>query len=171
MATTTNYLYELPVVGGSDGTWGTDLNNNWSAIDTDLKAVSDVADAAMPVLGGTFTGEVKLLTETYTLTDLGSALSGVQTLDCDTANFFALNTTGGGSITIAFSNVPTTGNVFFITVEITAASGHTVSWPAAVEWPSGSAPVQSAPGTDVYVLYTRDGGTTWKANRAIEDVS
>lgn len=171
MALTTNYSYDKPTVGVSDGTWGTSLNSNWDAIDADLKAVSDVADAALPATGGTMTGELKLLTQVFTLSDEGSALSGAVALDCDTANFFALNTTGGGSITISFSNVPTTGNVFFATIEITAASSHTVTWPAAVEWPSGSAPVQSAPGTDVYVLYTRDGGTTWKGNRAIEDVS
>lgn len=34
MATTTNYSWNLPTVGGSEDTWGTDLNSNWSALDT-----------------------------------------------------------------------------------------------------------------------------------------
>lgn len=168
---TTNYSYELPTVNGSDGTWGTSLLNNWNAIDTDLKAVSDVASAALAKAGGTMTGNLKVLTETYTLTDKGSSLSGAVTLDCATANFFALDTTGGGNITISFSNVPATGSVFFVTVEIKAGGAHTVTWPAAVRWPGGSAPVQTASGTDVYVLYTRDGGVTWNGNLVLEDLS
>lgn len=170
MALTTNYSYDKPTVNGSDGTWGTSLNSNWDAIDADLKAVSDVADAALAKAGGTMTGNLKVLTETYTLSDKGSALTGTVTLDCSAGNFFALNTTGGGNITIAFSNVPATGQVFFCTIEITAAA-HTVTWPAAVQWPGGNAPVQTLNGKDVYVLYTRDGGTTWNGNLVLEDLS
>ena len=170
---TTNYSYTKPDVGVTDGTWGGNLNDNWDAIDADLFAVSGTASAALARTGGTMTGELKVLTEVYTLTDEGSALTGTVTLNLSTANFFALNTTGGGSISIDFdaANLPTSGDVYFVTIEVTAASGHTVSWPASVKWPSGSAPVQSAPGTDVYVLYTRDGGTTYYGNRAIEDAS
>lgn len=171
MALTTNYSFDKPTVGVSDGTWGTSLNNNWDSIDTLLKAVSDVANAALPKAGGTMTGNLKVLTETYTLSDKGSALTGTVTLDCSAANFFALNTTGGGNVTIAFSNVPATGSVFFITVEITAGGAHTVTWPAAVQWPGGNAPVQTASGKDVYVLYTRDGGTTWNGNLVLEALS
>ena len=31
---TTNYSWNLPTVGGSENTWGTQLNSNWTALDT-----------------------------------------------------------------------------------------------------------------------------------------
>lgn len=40
MATTTNYSFEKPTVGGNEDTWGTLLNSNWDALDTLLGGVS-----------------------------------------------------------------------------------------------------------------------------------
>jgi hypothetical protein len=40
MATTTNYSFEKPTVGGNEDTWGTLLNGNWDALDTLLGGVS-----------------------------------------------------------------------------------------------------------------------------------
>jgi hypothetical protein len=37
---TTNYSWNLPTVGGSENTWGTSLNANWTALDTLLGGVS-----------------------------------------------------------------------------------------------------------------------------------
>lgn len=54
--TTTNYAYVKPEVGASVDTWGTKTNTNWDDLDTDLKAVSDTASAAVPKAGGTMTG-------------------------------------------------------------------------------------------------------------------
>lgn len=51
---TTNYAFNLPGVNdpADANIWGTQTNDNWSALDTDLKAVSDVADAAAtPIVG------------------------------------------------------------------------------------------------------------------------
>lgn len=45
-STTTNYAFVLPEVGASEDTWGTKLNQNWTDLDTDLKLVSDKANAA-----------------------------------------------------------------------------------------------------------------------------
>lgn len=39
---TTNYSWNLPTVGGSEDTWGTQLNANWSALDTLLGGVTNV---------------------------------------------------------------------------------------------------------------------------------
>jgi microcystin-dependent protein len=38
--TTTNYGWNLPTVGGSEDTWGTQLNANWTALDTLLNGVT-----------------------------------------------------------------------------------------------------------------------------------
>lgn len=56
---TANYSWTKPEVGASPDTWGTKWNTNLDSIDTDLKAVSDTVTAAMPKIGGTFTGIVK----------------------------------------------------------------------------------------------------------------
>ncbi len=38
----------------------------------------------------------------------------------------------------------------------------TITYPASVDWPSGTAPTAPASGeTDVYTFYTTDGGTTY----------
>ena len=172
MATTINYGYTQPSVGGSDGTWGSSLNQNWEDVDADLKAVSDAADAALPLSGGTMTGTVKMKVLRYSLSDKGSALSGAVTLDLSNADFFKLNQSGGGNITISFSNPPATGTVAFFTVEITGSGTLTVSWPAAVKWAGGSAPNQSDnSNVDVYTFYTTDGGTTYYGARVLEDAS
>ena len=39
MATTTNYAFDLPVVGGNQDTWGGLLNGNWTALDTLLNSL------------------------------------------------------------------------------------------------------------------------------------
>jgi len=43
---TTNYGFTQPAVGGSDDTWGTKLNDNWGAADTQIKNREDEAAAA-----------------------------------------------------------------------------------------------------------------------------
>ena len=40
MATTTNYLFQKPTVGGNEDTWGDLLNGNWDAIDTLLGGIT-----------------------------------------------------------------------------------------------------------------------------------
>lgn len=40
MANTTNYKFNLPIVGGSQNSWGTDLNENWSKVDSLLYGTS-----------------------------------------------------------------------------------------------------------------------------------
>lgn len=47
MPATANYAWELPTVGADSDTWGTELNAAFDDIDTDLKAVSVVANAAL----------------------------------------------------------------------------------------------------------------------------
>lgn len=162
---TTTYSYAEPTVGASDGTWGSDLNDNFSQLAADIAAIATALNGCLDLAGGTLTGDVKMLTQSWTLVDEGTGLSGTVTLDLDTGNFFALGISGDA--TIAFSNPPASGDVVYITIEVEGTAS--LSWPAAVQWPAGAAPTQS--GLCVYVLYTRDGGTTWNAVQAMQEMS
>lgn len=66
---TTNYSWNLPIVGGSEDTWGTDLNANWTALDTLLGGTNATEFAILD--GATVsTAELNLLDGvTWTLTD------------------------------------------------------------------------------------------------------
>lgn len=98
------------------------------------------------------------------------ALSGTTPApDADNAGAFSLTTSG--NTTFTFGPVTTGRSVGFI-VELTAGGEHTITWPASVEWSSGIAPVAPANGeTDVYIFWTRDGGTIWYGFQAGDAMS
>jgi len=114
-------------------------------------------------VGSTYTGDVditgELIVDSYNETYV--SLSGTTpTVNCEAGNSFALSTTG--NTTFTFSNPPASGTSYGFTLKVTAGGTHTLSWPASVDWPGGTAPDAPASGeTDVFVFYTVDGGTTW----------
>ena len=57
----------------------------------------------------------------------------------------------GGNRTIAFSN-PTTGMAFRIILKQDGTGSRTVTWPAAVDWPGGTAPTLSTAASSVDVF-------------------
>lgn len=68
--------------------------------------------------------------------------------------------------TFAFSNAAASGKVSAFSLKLvqdSSASGYTVTWPAAVDWPSATAPTLTATASavDYFVFITHDGGTTW----------
>lgn len=90
--------------------------------------------------------------------------SNTTTLDLETGNSF--DTTLTESTTIAITNPPASGLRGEIVIDIIqdgAGGAFTVTWPASVKWPSGTAPTITVTNNaiDVVTLRTRDGGTTW----------
>jgi len=87
------------------------------------------------------------------------ALSGTSvTVNCNTAQAFSLTMTG--NTTFTFNSVSSAWSTGFV-LELTG-NGGTVTWPTSVDWAGGTAPDAPASGeTDIYVFWTRDGGTTW----------
>lgn len=51
MATTTNYGFEKPTVGGNEDTWGTLLNGNWDSVDTVLDTMQTAVDGKAQLAG------------------------------------------------------------------------------------------------------------------------
>ncbi len=98
-------------------------------------------------------------------TELNTAATAVAstTIDCSVGNIFTV-TMSASITTLAFSNVPASGRAYSLTLILAqdATGGRSITWPAAVKWPSGTAPTLSAANkVDIVTLVTTNGGTTW----------
>ena len=105
--------------------------------------------------------KAKSYNETYAAV---TSSSNATTVDCEAGNAFSHTLTE--NTTFTFSNPPASGTAFSFSIEIiqdASASGFSVTWPTSVDWPSATAPTLTATASakDVFVFYTRDGGTTF----------
>jgi len=101
------------------------------------------------------TGAISSTTYKETYSDLGTG--GSVTLDLSTANNFRRQF--NGAATISFSNVPAS-NAFGFTLLMVNAGAYSITWPT-IRWVGGSAPLLTSSGTDVVVIYTYNGGSTY----------
>jgi hypothetical protein len=118
---------------------------------------SSNADAALNLSGSAvvFVGAV----EADLREERVGSISGT-TLDLSTGTVFSH--APATSPTYVFSNPPASGTAYGFTLKVTPSATVTITWPASVDWPSGTAPTAPASGeTDVFVFYTQDGGTTY----------
>jgi hypothetical protein len=79
-------------------------------------------------------------------------------IDCTAGNYFTKTISANSTFT--FSNPPSS-RAYAFTLELTHTSG-TVTWPAAVQWPGGTAPSLTNARTSLFVFVTDDGGTRWR---------
>ena len=94
------------------------------------------------------------------------ALSGTS-VTCNVDNGGAFSLTMTGNTTFTFSGAGSGWSQGFI-LQLTG-NGSTVTWPTSVDWAGGTAPDAPASGeTDIYVFWTRDGGTTWYGVQSID---
>lgn len=173
-------MARLPIPGADANQWGTILNDfllREHNADGSLQIRSDprlsdarapLAHAATHARGATdsiapsaigavsTTGGGK---ENYVIVNSGSAY----TIDLSNANLISLTLTT--NCTFTFPSPATNIGVSF-TLEIlqdtTGSRG--VTWPSAVKWSGGVAPVLStaAGALDIFSFYTIDGGVTWR---------
>jgi hypothetical protein len=100
-----------------------------------------------------------------------ASASATTTLDLTEGNFFAIR--AAGSTTFVFANPPVSsangpaGGGFIL--ELQNGGAATVTWPAAVDWPGGTAPTLTSSGYDVFVFITDDGGTVWRGVQSMKD--
>ena len=134
---TSNYSWNLPTVGGSEDTWGTSLNANWTALDTLLGGVTQSEFALL-------SGQTSLVPAGVILLwsgSIGSIPSGWNL--CDGTNgtpdlrnrfvvaagdTYAVGATGGAdSVTLDASQMPAHTHTFSGSTNTTGAHTHTVA--------------------------------------------
>ena len=94
------------------------------------------------------------------------ALSGT-TPTCNVDNGGAFSLTMSGNTTFTFSGAASGYSQGFV-LQLTG-NGSTVTWPASVDWSEATAPDAPASGeTNIYVFWTRDGGTTWYGVQSVD---
>ena len=133
---TSNYSWNLPTVGGSEDTWGTSLNANWTALDTLLGGVTQSEFALL-------SGQTSLVPAGVILLWSGSIASIPSGWNlCDGTNgtpdlrnrfvvaagdTYAVGATGGAdSVTLDASQMPAHTHTFSGSTNTTGAHTHTV---------------------------------------------
>lgn len=136
-----------------------------------VNAAALILSGALTAVGATFTGilATKVITETKTAPTISA---GALTLDLSAGSIFdvALN---AAITTLTLSNPPATGTPIGFTLIFTAdGTARAVTWPASVKWAGGTAPTLTSTITkkDFFSFYTQDGGTTYQAFVAGQNV-
>lgn len=99
---------------------------------------------------------------------LGTLTSNA-TINITSGNY--VSATVGAILTFTFSNPTPTSNACGFILELTNGGSAAVTWPAAVKWPSATAPTLTTSGVDVLTFITDDGGTTWRGVVSMQDSS
>ena len=122
-----------------------------------------------PPIGGTTPAtEVNTNKLVETVKAHGTISSGTEDFDLDNGSYHTV--TVGGNFTVTFSNWGAGNDVVSITIQSINAGAHTITWPAAVDWPSGTEPSWTSAGTDFTILFSHDQGTTIFGKRSMTDV-
>ena len=138
-----------------------------TATATELNYVDGVTSAIQTQLNSKITADVtgEFIADSYNETYAAvTSSSNATAVNCHNGNAFSHTLTE--NTTFTFSNPPASGTAFTFSLEIiqdSSASGYSVTWPSAVDWPSATAPTLTATASakDIFVFYSRDGGTNW----------
>lgn len=145
---------------------GTSAPTNGMIVSGNVGIGTTVAGNTLTVSGSmSVSGLTNLLTyvEAYASPSISA---GVLTLDLSTAGIFTVSL-NANITTMTISNVPSISNrVAAFTLVFTAdGSARSVSWPASIRWPGGTAPTLTSTNgkRDVFTFFSTDGGTSWNS--------
>ena len=120
---------------------------------------ADINGRAIDVSEQTFVRPLKISETTSTIAAAGTT----ETINLDSGTVHDI--TLDENVEFTFSNPVATGRAssFTLILRQDGTGTNTVTWPASVEWPGGSAPTMTAAANavDIYAFVTVDGGTTW----------
>ena len=170
MGTRTLTLGDLGYTGATNANYITNNNQltNGAGYTTNTGDITGVT-AGTNLTGGGSSGSVTLnvssspsfsgVVSAESVQEDYDALSGTSPApDADNAGGFSLTMTG--NTTFSFGGV-TSGRAVGFVLQVTG-NGSTLTWPASVDWAGGAAPDAPANGaSNLYVFYTRDGGSNW----------
>jgi len=125
----------------------------------DLKVASD--NTKLPLSGGTMTGAITALKET--------SVAIASDIDLSLGNLYT-KSFSGSPVTFTVSNVPTSGTVAYMILELTNAGSVAITWFSGVKWAGGTAPILTSNGKDILSMYTIDAGVTWNVLNIQKDV-
>ena len=170
MGTRTLTLGDLGYTGATNANYITNNNQltNGAGYTTNTGDITGVT-AGTNLTGGGSSGSVTLnvssspsfsgVVSAESVQEDYDALSGTSPApDADNAGGFSLTMTG--NTTFSFGGV-TSGRAVGFVLQVTG-NGSTLTWPSTVDWAGGTAPDAPASGaSNLYVFYTRDGGSNW----------
>ena len=150
------FTYPTPLDPATADVWGTTLNTLFLVLD------SEAATKTIDQSFADFELSRPIMVDYGEKSQNISSSSGSVTFDMATANHAQLTLTENIT-TFTFSNWSPTGNVSGRLLKIVQDStARTITWPAAVKWAGGTAPVLSTGSGDIdlLVFISFDGGTT-----------
>jgi hypothetical protein len=109
----------------------------------------------LPLSGGVVSGQFA-----QNIVPIGLYGSGINTA---LGNYFTA--TLSGNSTVVISGAPS-GVAYSFAYEVNHQTG-TITWPAAVSWPSATAPTLTTGKTHIFMFVTDDSGTNWRASSLI----
>lgn len=142
-----------------DGTAWEIGTGTYTATGTTLsRTLGESSTGSLLVLTGSAVVYVAATDADFREETVGDISSG--TIDLSTGNVFS--DAPAANATYVFSNPPATGTAYGFTLKVTPSATVTLTWPASVDWPAGTAPTAPASGaTSVFVFYTQDGGVIY----------
>ncbi len=153
-ALTANYSWTKPTVGSDVDSWGGLVNTNFDGIDTTVKAVSDSDALKFPTSGATALGGS--LKEVYAA---DTVATGAVTLDLGAANYHGF-TVPGSAVAVSKSNAPASGKAFGLFLKLVNGGSGAITWTGLGTF-HGTLPTFTLSGTDLLMLLTIDGGSSW----------
>ena len=150
------------------------INSLSSNAQTQITATVTVANDALPLAGGTMSGNVDFddnVIQQVCLTDYAEKTQAVAAHDIDLALGNVQTYTLSGAQTLTFSNPPASPKSGSFTLLVTNGGSATLTWPTSVDWAGATAPTLTASGIDMMVFTTIDGGIIWYGFAAGLDMS